>query len=135
MIVEDVNRYPYSSGLIVGADGRVYDLAKLISGANADTGLTADIRHYPYHSALVVDSSGNVRDVTAMLSEARCQMAEMPDAGEAWNNRIIQYTGQTDDDFTQGHFYLCSETNGVYAWNELAVESGASVVGTTLNLK
>lgn len=37
---------------------------------------------------------------------------------------IIQYKGVTDETYTNGYFYKCVETDGVYSWQNISVQDG-----------
>lgn len=39
--------------------------------------------------------------------------------------RIYQYVGETTDEFTNGYFYKCVETDGVYSWESILVQEGS----------
>lgn len=54
----------------------------------------------------------------------------MPIASATHLGKIVQYTGTTDV-YTQGYFYLCSETStDVYEWVNINVQSGGGSGGT-----
>lgn len=54
----------------------------------------------------------------------------MPIASATYLGKIVQYTGTTDV-YTQGYFYLCSETStDVYEWVNINVQAGGGSGGT-----
>jgi hypothetical protein len=62
-----------------------------------------DRNFYKYDKTVDVDPVlGNFRLFTA---GSQSQMEEMPEAGEAYVGKVIQYVGETDTDFTKGYFY------------------------------
>lgn len=70
------------------------------------------------------------------------QVEEMPEATEMNAGQIVQYVGETNDTYTSGFFYKCTETDGVYSWTQVNVQgggdylplSGGELTGT-LNIK
>lgn len=46
------------------------------------------------------------------------QKIEMPTADSSYLNKIYQYIGTTDANFTNGLFYRCVNTSGTYTWQE-----------------
>lgn len=46
------------------------------------------------------------------------QKTEMPTADSSYLNKIYQYIGTTDANFTNGLFYRCVNTSGTYSWQE-----------------
>lgn len=46
----------------------------------------------------------------------------MPTPSTAYLNKIIQYTGDTDEDFTQGYFYKCETDGTTYEWKAINVQ-------------
>ena len=36
-------------------------------------------------------------------------------------NKIYQYIGTTDSNYTNGYFYKCVENNGTYIWQQIPV--------------
>lgn len=102
------------SGLFVGADGRVYDA----TDGMADTGLTDNPNRYARHGGLMVGADGNVYDIVRLLQNG-AQASEMPEADAVLEGHVLQYIGETDEDFTLGHFYKCEGSGGVYAWTHI----------------
>jgi hypothetical protein len=46
-----------------------------------------------------------------------------PAASQDNLGKIIQYTGTTNDNFTNGYFYKCIAKNSVYSWIETKVNA------------
>lgn len=44
------------------------------------------------------------------------QYITMPLPSATYENRIVQFIGVTDNEFTNGYFYKCIEDNSVYSW-------------------
>lgn len=64
------------------------------------------------------------------------QFASVPTASADYANRIIQYTGATDSNYTNGYFYKCvsdGQTPATYSWARVDVQPNAvtSVNGHT----
>lgn len=51
----------------------------------------------------------------------------MPTATINLLNKIVQYIGETDSNYTQGHFYICKESSGNYIWEEISFGGSGSV--------
>lgn len=54
------------------------------------------------------------------------QTAEMPLPSEDNEGMILQYTGETDTDFTHGYFYECIKSGSSYVWQQINVQPAAS---------
>lgn len=52
------------------------------------------------------------------------QASTMPTANAYNLGQIIQYTGTTTSDYTNGFFYKCTESSGTYSWETVNVQSG-----------
>lgn len=50
-----------------------------------------------------------------------------PAASQDNLGKIIQYTGTTNDNFTNGYFYKCIEKDSVYSWVEIKVSETGSL--------
>lgn len=75
--------------------------------------------HYPSSKALA--------DAIAKLREEigdSWQLSEMPDATEELVGTIVQYTGETTEDYTHGYIYECVENEGVFSWQAINVQAG-----------
>lgn len=48
--------------------------------------------------------------------QLNAQFSIMPDPSAAYRNQIIQYIGNTDEDYISGYWYKCVENNGIYSW-------------------
>lgn len=63
------------------------------------------------------------------------QFSVVPAASEDYKNKIIQYTGTTDD-YTTGSFYQCVETDtDTYDWVEILKESENNRVDTAFAIE
>lgn len=62
------------------------------------------------------------------------QVETIPSAAASMENRIVQYIGVTDANYTNGYFYKCIEgtTAGTYTWEPIPVQEGGSGGGGTL---
>lgn len=57
------------------------------------------------------------------------QFSVMPEASEENEGMIVQYVGETNDDYTTGYFYQCVSDDGdpaTYSWTALQVQEGGS---------
>lgn len=52
------------------------------------------------------------------------QLETLPVASSDNLNKIYQYTGETSETYTNGYFYKCTETDGVYSWTQVNVQGG-----------
>ena len=50
------------------------------------------------------------------------QYSTMPTASSSNVGKIIQYIGTTDSTYTNGYFYIGTETSGTYSWEQLNVQ-------------
>ena len=50
------------------------------------------------------------------------QTAELPTASADNEGQILQYTGETDTDFTHGYFYECVKSGSSYVWQQINVQ-------------
>lgn len=50
------------------------------------------------------------------------QYSSLPVPSIETYNKVYQYTGATDDNFTQGHFYVCRGGGGSYYWDPVDTE-------------
>ena len=54
------------------------------------------------------------------------QFDTMPTASSENVGQIVQYVGETTEDFINGYFYKCVEESGVYSWVNKNVQTGGS---------
>ena len=59
------------------------------------------------------------------------QVEEMPEATEMNAGQIVQYVGETNGTYTNGFFYKCTETDGVYYWTQVNVQGGGDCLPIT----
>lgn len=50
----------------------------------------------------------------------------MPNASSTYNGKVYQYIGTTDQNYTNGYFYICNNSGGSYAWHQLNVQPSSS---------
>ena len=78
-----------------------------------------------------VDSvNGKTGTVVLDAKDIGLQYDTMPTASATYENQIVQYTGTTDSNYTNGYFYKCVEDSGVYSWVLVADFALASNVYT-----
>lgn len=49
------------------------------------------------------------------------QYSVMPEAGQAYENKIVQYVGKTTSPYTLGYFYQCRGSSSTYRWYPVVV--------------
>ena len=62
------------------------------------------------------------------------QYSTMPTASSSNIGKIIQFTGTTDNTYTNGYFYICVESSGNYSWQRIDVQPGSSSDGVSVNV-
>lgn len=63
-------------------------------------------------------------DELVMLTDVGGQVAEITEASADYVGEIVQYVGGTNDTYTNGFFYKCIKTDGVYSWTQVKVQEG-----------
>lgn len=60
------------------------------------------------------------------------QVWTIPTADSSWNERVVQYVGDTDANYHKGYFYECVETGiaGTYEWININVQAGSGGGGS-----
>ena len=58
------------------------------------------------------------------------QSAVMPTPASVYRNRIVQYTGETTTDYTNGYFYRCIQEGGSYKWEEVPLSDAPEELTT-----
>lgn len=127
-----MNRLNPVGGWVQNAEGELVNLVDLLGGVTP-----VDDKTYPLcspNSGLVIGSDNKAYDITKLLGGTFSVLPE-PDASNA--GKIVQYSGETTETLTHGHFYECIETGpDEYEWSEVPLGSGgggsARVSGTTL---
>ena len=122
----NIANYEPWGGLFLGADGNVYNLVDLLKGGVPVPGLERNIKNYEPMGGLIVGSDNQVYDLTALIKRLSQQLGEMPEASEEWEGQIVQFTGVDDATYTNGYFYMCKETGGVWEWQSVPVGGGFS---------
>jgi hypothetical protein len=54
----------------------------------------------------------------------------MPTPSNLYENKIVQYMGDTNQDYTQGYFYICVSDGGdpaTYTWEQIDVQDGGEI--------
>lgn len=79
-----------------------------------------------------------IYDSTKWLSiggtNTNIQVAVMPTANEDNKNKILQYIGDTTDNYIHGHFYECVETEpDVYNWTEIVMNAVKDITSEELS--
>ena len=66
-------------------------------------------------------------------NDTQIQVSTMPSPIAILEDKIVQYVGATDSNYTNGYFYKCvedTETPGTYKWEAVSVQAGGSGGGT-----
>jgi len=91
---------------------RISDLAAIRDNRMPDLYLVYCLED---RSVYLYDKSAGVSTVTGKCRKFQpgnsIQVTEMPLPTEEFNNRVVQYIGITDADFTKGYFYNCHYLN------------------------
>lgn len=82
-------------------------------------------------TGLVVSVNGKQGVVNLNSTDIGFQYQTMPTATSGLLGQIVQFIGTTDSTYTNGHFYKCIETSGVYSWQEIEFGSNITIVQTT----
>lgn len=80
-------------------------------------------------------SSGGVHAALANIGGDTVQYSTMPEASASNLGSIIQYVGESTNDYTKGHFYECiyeegnkeNDTEGGYSWSRRYVQPSTTV--------
>ena len=72
-------------------------------------------------------------DVQPEGSSEQIQYSTVPTASASNVGQIIQYTGTTDQNYTNGYFYKCVNDGGVYSWALEKTQPGEAQVNTDWN--
>lgn len=80
----------------------------------------------------------NQTNITASDIGASSAVTTMPIASADNLNEIIQYLGETTEDYTQGYFYKCVSDSGnpaTYSWTQINIQpTGSGSSSTTVTL-
>ena len=68
--------------------------------------------------------SSKSADEIYLLTDVGGQVSEISEASADYVGEIVQYVGETNDTYTNGFFYKCIETDGVYSWTQVNVQEG-----------
>lgn len=65
-----------------------------------------------------------IGDITLEQLKAQSifQYSEMPEANEDYLGKIVQYIGETDENYTNGYFYKCEEESESYFWTNIQIQ-------------
>lgn len=104
------DEYYTTSNLGITAYGAIQDGTKL-------TVVVSEVLTYSWQNINTQPESGQT-----------IQYSTMPTASSSNVGQIVQYTGTTDSTYTNGYFYICTEDDSTYTWENLNVQpaSGSS---------
>lgn len=88
-------------------------------------GLTKAELNEKYQQGLIGDNELSIVDT----EENVVQVDEMPVASASNVNSIVQFSGETTEDYTNGYFYKCILSDGVYSWTQINVQPGGGGAG------
>lgn len=83
-------------------------------------GLTKAELNEKYQQGLIGDNELSIVD----MEENVVQVDEMPVASASNVDSIVQFSGETTEDYTNGYFYKCTYSDGVYSWTQINVQPG-----------
>ena len=77
------------------------------------------------------DKQGKLQLVNIPIS----QVTVLPEGNQNLVGKILQYTGETTNDYTNGYFYKCESTSieGLYVWTRVNVQPAGGGTGGTSN--
>lgn len=80
-----------------------------------------------------------IQNTEDYINSMSSQVSIMPTADASSVGKIIQYTGVTDSNYTNGYFYIGTENSGTYSWEQLNVQPASGSLAEkiptyTLNL-
>lgn len=88
-------------------------------------GLTKAELNEKYQQGLIGDNELSIVDT----EENVVQVDEMPVASASNVDSIVQFSGETTEDYTNGYFYKCTYSDGVYSWTQINVQPGGGGAG------
>lgn len=96
---------------------------------------------YDANDEVIVDihEEGVVVDHTKSLTEALLgvngiQFKEVPEASAVNKDKIIEYIGETSQDYINGYFYKCKKISELeYSWENIDVQPNGTQVSATVN--
>lgn len=97
---------------------------RLYVGTTTDTYIRGHI--YQYNS-----TDSEWVDITS--SGQYIQYSTMPTASADIVNKIVQYTGTTNQNYTNGYFYKCVLSNNNYIWENVPVQDGSNMPFSIVN--
>lgn len=65
--------------------------------------------------------SFTVKNISGIGKQDIMQYTEMPEASEAYSDKIVQYVGKTAGSYTLGYFYQCRGSASSYRWYPIVV--------------
>lgn len=98
------------------------------SGAYYFSTICLNRRQEMVNTSIVLYQSAPSSDVVAtqvqrLTMTEDVQKMEMPTADSSYLNKIYQYIGTTDANYTHGLFYTCVNNSGTYSWEQIDVQS------------
>lgn len=73
------------------------------------------------HSTNFVTSNGIYN---ALKNVKSIQYDEIPTPSTNWENKIIEYVGETTENYINGYFYKCVDNDGVFSWQNIQIQEG-----------
>lgn len=102
-------------------------MGKIIKNGVVYGGKTTIAGNISYDNTSSRLNSSTVQNAITELKEladaATSQVTTLPTASAANLNKIYQYIGTTDANYTNGYFYKCVNDNGTYKWIEVTVQN------------
>ena len=101
----------------------------LISGTGKDgtngVSPTASVSKVGSISTLTVTDANGTTTTQILDGGQIIQYPIMPTATSETVGQIVQYTGTTDSTYTNGYFYIGTEDNGTYSWENIQVQASS----------
>lgn len=112
--------------MLIGADTTDEDNWKALGSGGGGTDSYSDLSNKPQINGTTLN--GNKTSSDLGLQEA-FQLSEMPTADAEYEGKVVQYVGESTQDYTSGFFYQCvsdGEDPATYSWVEKSVQAGGS---------
>lgn len=78
-----------------------------------------------WNAGATAPRSFEVKNISGIGKQDIMQYTEMPEASEAYSNKIVQYVGKSAGSYAQGLFYKCINVLSSWKWSEISVSKDA----------
>lgn len=109
--VNGTSTYEYSCARLIALDGYT-DVKRKVENPDLEP---------IEHSTNFVTSNGIYN---ALKNVKSIQYDEIPTPSTNWENKIIEYVGETTENYINGYFYKCVDNDGVFSWQNIQIQEG-----------